>query len=390
MQEKLKKEKENLNVRFLPILKKIMLSMKHGLSITITSWANKQEVKKQINQIIDSNIPVGFSVQDKQLRNAAYIDAALGHGYSPKELANFSFMRFYSLLKDIVCHDKQSTVEKRESLQQFRLDSPYELAKEYFKIYVQGLVNRAENAKINIHDLFTYNDLIELGGCEFIKDCYEKINDLKLEINNKNLVEGAQRENQKNKEAKEEENRRAKEEENRRAKESAEKQEKKLKHFVIGELKTLPFTAILAIAVGLTAFFGFGVSDVLLLSLIGSPIVFSAVVIGPYVGWKNRRSAINAFVQKIQTESEQNLDSKSNLNLNDKLKQKKVEYEEYKQKQQKKGNDGNSKNSEIEKIKPLKIVNEKKQANPLQVINNKGDKSKVEGVMGNENRDDNN
>ena len=377
MQEKWKEKNEN--ERYLSKVTSVLNNNKRGIVVSL-NWQNAQEVEQKMSELKDEYIEELANPKDdflsKYVNIVAYTDAILGHGYSPQKLANFSFMQSYDLLKKLASWDETKNRQKPEKgkLKNFELDLPYNLAKEYFVVYAQGVKNRLENEnnKISIADLFTYNELIELGGDGFVQDCYSTINALGLkhqEIDDEFIVNNAKTEIQKAKQKKTEE-----------ATKAAKEQEKKLKYFAIGELKTLPFTGGIGIALGLGAFFGFEISGVLLLPLIGVPIVFGAVVIGPYVGRKSRQVAIDIFVQKIQIESEQNLDSKSNLNLNDKLEQKKVEYEKYKQKQQEKGNEENSKNSEIEKMKPSKIVDDdeksKKNINPLQVINNEVDNKK--------------
>ena len=377
MQEKWKEKNEN--ERYLSKVTSVLNNNKRGIVVSL-NWQNAQEVEQKMSELKDEYIEELANPKDdflsKYVNIVAYTDAILGHGYSPQKLANFSFMQSYDLLKKLASWDETKNRQKPEKgkLKNFELDLPYNLAKEYFVVYAQGVKNRLENEnnKISIADLFTYNELIELGGDGFVQDCYSTINALGLkhqEIDDEFIVNNAKTEIQKAKQKKTEE-----------ATKAAKEQEKKLKYFAIGELKTLPFTGGIGIALGLGAFFGFEISGVLLLPLIGVPIVFGAVVIGPYVGRKSRQVAIDIFIQKIQIESEQNLDSKSNLNLNDKLEQKKVEYEKYKQKQQEKGNEENSKNSEIEKMKPSKIVDDdeksKKNINPLQVINNEVDNKK--------------
>ena len=376
MQEKWQEKKGN--ERYLHIVQKVIFSASNGgISIDCSmDWTNEQEVKNKINEQINKNIAGGFKALDKNSCIAAYIDAAFGHGYSPKELVNFIFMQFYDLLKESAlwqCENKEKRY-KMEILGQLKLDSPYELAKECFVTYAQGVKYYQKKNEINICNLFTYNDLIELGGNEFIKDCYNEIGNLESklqrgdsEIKDDDLISGAQKENKG-----------LEKEENRKAKESAEKQEKKLKHFAIGELKTLPFTAIIATAVGLGVFFGFGVAGVLLFSLIGAPIVFGAVFIGPYFGRKSRQAAIETFVSN-RLKGKENLDDISEDSLNSKLEQKNKEYKAYKQKQQDKNgqnkvkNEDNGHSNKDKKINPLGTVNEndkKQKVDPFKIISN--------------------
>lgn len=161
------------------------------------------------------------------------------------------------------------------------------------------------------------------------------------------------------------------------------------------------FTGVIGAAVGLGAFFGFGVAGVLLFSLIGAPIVFGAVFIGPYVGRKSRQSAIETFVSN-RSKEEESLDDISEDSLNSKLEQGKKEYKAYKQKKQEQQdkndqnevkNEDNDHSNKDEKTHPLGMVNEnneKRNVHPLKIINDQKNESEKNGMNNNENIDHHN
>lgn len=157
-------EERKSNQRYSHIVQKIIFSaLSGGVSMDISiDWTNEQEVKEAIKKETDKNVTDGFTAINKNSGIAACIDAAFGHGYSSKKLVNFSFMKFYNLLKELSLQDKPEAVKQKPK--NFELHLPYKLAKECFVTYAQGVKYYQKKNKINICDLFTYNELIELGG----------------------------------------------------------------------------------------------------------------------------------------------------------------------------------------------------------------------------------
>lgn len=116
------------------------------------------------------------------------------------------FVSFYDLTKDWLrskCQDNQAYNKK---LKELKLDEPYKLAIELFKEYIDFRKNATRSAQFqsgvddskgkyqpNIRDLFTDDDLINLGGNEFITDCYEIIGKKALavecQLNNKPCIQ---------------------------------------------------------------------------------------------------------------------------------------------------------------------------------------------------------
>lgn len=188
----------------------------------------------------------------------------------------------------------------------------------------------------NIYDLFTNEDLIELGGNEFIKDCYTAIGQNnfseKYKLNNKSCIQNinsrAGKELKSVKDVKPNlyervdkylswkifKDGKVKDLENDEVSilNEAMKNEGFWKHLGKTELKILPFTGGAALILGLVAAFAFGATGGALLALILTPIGAGALVIAPSMTPSMRKSAI---VDNMINISNQNKEFNNKLEL---------------------------------------------------------------------------
>ena len=244
-------------------------------------------------------------------------------------------------------------------LKKFKLDEPYELAKELFVEYINFRLTATLGAqyvnpfykaygeyKPNIYDLFTDEALIELGGNEFIRDCYTAIGENNLpeqyKLNNKSCIQnidsrtGAALESDKDvkpnlyervdnhlswtifKDGKV----KNLNEYEISILQKAMQNEGFWKHLGKTELKILPFTGGAALILGLIAAFAFGATGGALLAVILTPIGAGALGIAPSVTPSMRKSAIVDKMIDIDN---------PNKEFSDQLKQGEEEYQHYKE-----------------------------------------------------------
>ncbi|MBQ9491834.1 MAG: hypothetical protein IJU86_03585 [Firmicutes bacterium] len=271
-----------------------------------------------------------------------------------KETGFFGFYKLAQKWLDNVQKEDQSP--KNE----VKLEDPYELAKQLFMEYVNFRKNATNGAKFkdgcgfdkvlyeaNIRDLFTDEDLIELGGNEFIRDCYTAIGQSNLlekyKLNNKSCIQNIDsrtgKELKSNKDVKPNLYKRVdnnlswtifKDGKVKNLNEyeisilqKAMQNEGFWKHLGKTELKILPFTGGAALILGLIAAFAFGATGGALLAVILTPIGAGALGIAPSVTPSMRKSAIVDKMIDIDN---------PNKEFNNKLKQGEEEYRQYKSK----------------------------------------------------------
>ena len=306
-------------------------------------------------------------------------------------------------------------------LKKFKLDEPYELAKELFVEYINFRLTATLGAqyvnpfykaygeyKPNIYDLFTDEALIELGGNEFIRDCYTAIGENNLpeqyKLNNKSCIQnidsrtGAALESDKDvkpnlyervdnhlswtifKDGKVQD---LTGDEILILKEAMEN-EGFWKHLGKTELQVLPFTCGAALILGLVAAFAFGATGGALLAVILTPIGAGALGIAPSVTPSMRKSAIVDNMIEIGNQ---------NKEFNDKLKQGEGKYKQYKQKNHDFLNP-DKKEKEKDEIINQKDKDKEKSINEENIIENKiipEDNNKDNNLfkqIGNSNNDD--
>ena len=224
------------------------------------------------------------------------------------------------------CEHEETYSNKQK---EFKLDHPYRLALELFVGYVNFRKNAKRGAKYengynnshglykpNIRDLFTDEDLIELGGNKFIKDCYTAIRQNNLseqyKLNNKSCIKNIDSKTGNQLTADEYvkpnlyervdkylswkifKDGKVKDLENDEVSilNEAMKNEGFWKHLGKTELKILLFTGGAALILGLIAAFAFGATGGALLALILTPIGAGALVIAPSMTPSMRKSAI--------------------------------------------------------------------------------------------------
>ena len=286
------------------------------------------------------------------------------------------FFAFYDCAKKWLHSKFQDEQAYNDKLKELKLDEPYKLAIELFKAYVDFRKNATQGAqyqngyndskdlyKPNIYDLFTKDDLINLGGNEFIKDCLKAVDvpskdiepqyigNLKdifnintswshngnginklLVVTNTDLISAVDNHmswpifKSKSKNLK------------------LTNDEKVLfsaavglesfwkKHLWMGELKTLPFTGSAASLLGLVGGLVFGITGGPLALLILTPIGAGAVFVAPSVGRTSRIAALTNFMEQ---ESARNTKynnyqqyKESNSDFRDLLQQKRNEIKE--------------------------------------------------------------
>lgn len=202
-------------------------------------------------------------------------------------------------------------------MKELQLDEAYELAKELFVEYCKFRRDTENGAKLadgynvqrgiyqpNIRDLFIDEDLIQLGGTEFIKDCLEMVGVQKENIEKQyinteekptilNIQDNNPRfdqrlisrvDNHMSWSIFKNDGINTLNEDEQKLFEAAEKQEDFWKkHLWKGELKTLKFIDSTALILGLVTTFGFGTTGWTLAALIITPIGAGTVFIAPMV-----------------------------------------------------------------------------------------------------------
>ena len=271
------------------------------------------------------------------------------------DIQETGFFGFYKLAQKWL-DDVQK--EDQSPKNEVKLEDPYELAKQLFMEYVDFRKNATNGAKFkdgcgfdkvlyeaNIRDLFTDEDLIKLGGNEFIRDCYTAIGQSNLlekyKLNNKSCIQNIDsrtgKELKSNKDVKPNlyervdkhlswkifKDGKVKNLTNDEVSilKEAMKNEGFWKHLGKTELKILPVTGGIALILGLVAAFAFGATGGALLALILTPIGAGALVIAPSVTPISQRSAIVDNMIEI---------GNKNKEFNNKLKQGEERYRQYK------------------------------------------------------------
>lgn len=281
--------------------------------------------------------------------------------YNNNQKGFFGFYDYAQKWLKFKCEDEKVY---KDQLKELKLDEPYRLAIELFVEYVNfrktaengaqyenGYNNNDGSYQPNIRDLFTDEDLIKLGGNEFIKDCYEKIGikfskDIQKNIERNHRIKKPQIQNIDSRTGKElKSNKDVKPNLYERVDKhlswkifkdgkvknltndevsilkEAMKNEGFWKHLGKTELKILPVTGGIALILGLVAAFAFGATGGALLALILTPIGAGALVIAPSVTPISQRSAIVDNMIEI---------GNKNKEFNNKLKQGEERYRQYK------------------------------------------------------------
>ncbi|MBQ9491204.1 MAG: hypothetical protein IJU86_00290 [Firmicutes bacterium] len=125
-----------------------------NLQSELDNGINTRNAKQVIKQIKDYFNELGAA-------KAKVINILISKGISPKDVLNVNFKDFYLHLNQLIPG-------------KYCDSNPYETAFKYFEVYV-GDDNVNNQNYIDIHKLFTGDDLAFLGGEEFIKDCYKKV-----------------------------------------------------------------------------------------------------------------------------------------------------------------------------------------------------------------------
>ena len=313
--------------------------------------------------------------------------------------------------------DEHETDENKKLERDCNLDYPYELAKQVFCEYYSFIKNNKNVGYIfdrktnsyqaidkdtketwipNINDVFTKDELIALGGNEFIRDCYKAIGKEltseeldKYEIRKKPQIQdiNSRTDNalQKAKSTKPDlykrvdnhlswqifKNRNVKKltEEEKSALEKAMKNEGFWKHLGKSELKILLFTGSAALFVGLVAAFGFGLTGEALAALILTPIGVGAFFIAPMMAPMSKKSAIvDNMIDMIDTKNQQI--NEQNTNFDDKLQLEENKYKEYKEKNPGflKAEQNKEENINKEEMAENKIIPKESENNPFEMI----------------------
>ena len=137
-------------------IQSLIYNLKYGADDPRTKNSIRQ-IKKAYNNYIDAD-------------QVAIINGLLLNRIAPKDVVNEGFVFFLSKLKCI--KNKLDIPQNFRDITDFKI--PYETAFKYFEVYV-GEDNVNDKNYIDIHKLFTDDDLAFLGGEEFIKDCYKKV-----------------------------------------------------------------------------------------------------------------------------------------------------------------------------------------------------------------------
>ena len=275
--------------------------------------------------------------------------------YNNNQKGFFGFYDYAQKWLKFKCEDEKVY---KDQLKELKLDKPYRLAIELFQAYIKfrrnagyakwqnGYNEKESEYKPNIRDLFTDEDLIKLGGNEFIKECYTAIGQSKLsekyKLNNKSCIQnidsrtGDALKSDKDvkpnlyervdkhlswKIFKDGKVKNLTNDEVSILKEAM-KNEGFWKHLGKTELNILPVTGGIALILGLVAAFAFGATGGALLALILTPIGAGALVIAPSVTPISQRSAIVDNMIEI---------GNKNKEFNNNLNQGEEKYKQYKQ-----------------------------------------------------------
>ena len=147
---------ELMSLNMYSVIRHLISDLKYGPDNPQTKNSIRQ-LKKTYNKYIDAD-------------QVAIIDGLLSNRIAPKDVVNEGFVSFLDKLK--VINNKLDIPQNFRCITDFNI--PYDLAFKYFEVYV-GEYNVNNQNYIDIHKLFTDDDLAFLGGEEFIKDCYKKV-----------------------------------------------------------------------------------------------------------------------------------------------------------------------------------------------------------------------